>query len=326
MKCTNRKKQLCAVLLAVAFLLNGCGQIKYDFAYDPDYGVSPFQITNLTKEYKTSSFAQDLCVVSQDVSSGDADLESAGAAGLFSVENTTVYAAKNAHTRMNPASLTKIMTALVAVKNGSLDQVLTATEQTKITESGAQVCGIKPGDTMTMDQALHILLLYSANDVAMMIAENVAGSVEGFVEMMNQEAKRLGATNTHFMNPHGLTEENHYTTAYDLYLIFHEAIRYESITQIMHMSNYETVYKDGSGKDKELSVRTTNLYLRGDAPVPERITVMGGKTGTTQAAGHCLILLSRDTSGNSFISVILREPTQDDLYTDMSGLLNEIPR
>ena len=177
---------------------------------------------------------------------------------------------------------------------------------------------------MTLDQALHILLMYSANDVAMLIAENIGGSIEGFVEMMNAEAVRLGATNTHFANPHGLTEENHYTTAYDLYLIFNEALKYEDMTQIMHMTTYDTVYTDGQGNSKELSVKTTNRYLRGDFSPPENVTVIGGKTGTTNAAGHCLILLTRDTSGNSYVSVILRDENSDDLYTDMTGLLRKI--
>ena len=125
---------------------------------------------------------------------------------------------------MYPASLTKVMTALVALQNASPDTVLTATDSVKITESGAQLCGLKAGDTMTLDQALHILLMYSANDAAMLIAENIGGSVDHFVEMMNEEAQRLGATNTSFANPHGLSDDNHYTSAYDLYLIFNEEV------------------------------------------------------------------------------------------------------
>ena len=134
------------------------------------------------------------------------------------------------------------MTALVALENASLDQVLTATSAVNITESGAQLCGLKPGDTMTLDQALLILLVYSANDVAMLIAENIGGTTDHFIEMMNEEAKRLGATNTQFMNPHGLTQDGHYTTAYDLYLIFNEAIKYETFNEIIHMTNYQTTY------------------------------------------------------------------------------------
>lgn len=161
---------------------------------------------------------------------------------------------------MYPASLTKVMTALVALQNASPDTVLTATDSVKITESGAQLCGLKAGDTMTLDQALHILLMYSANDAAMLIAENIGGSVDHFVEMMNEEAQRLGATNTSFANPHGLSDDNHYTSAYDLYLIFNEAIKYDSFNEIIHMTSYQTAYYDKDGKAKELTVNNTNRF------------------------------------------------------------------
>jgi D-alanyl-D-alanine carboxypeptidase len=177
---------------------------------------------------------------------------------------------------------------------------------------------------MTLDQALHVLLMYSANDVAMLIAENIGGTVDNFVEMMNDEAARLGATNTHFTNPHGLTDEEHYTTAYDLYLIFNEAIKYDTFSEIIHMATYQTTYYDQSGKAKELSFKNTNGYINGNVAAPENVTVIGGKTGTTAAAGHCLILLSRDVSGSPFISVILHSDTGDGLYSGMSDLLGEI--
>ena len=127
--------------------------------------------------------------------------------------------AKNVHERLNPASLTKVMTALCALKYGKLDDILTATENVYVTESGAVKLGVTAGDTMTMEQALYGLMLKSANDVANLVAEHIGGSVEGFVNLMNETAASIGATNTHFTNPHGLTDPEHYTTAYDMYLI-----------------------------------------------------------------------------------------------------------
>lgn len=324
MKCTSRVKTLCAVLAAALALtgLSGCGASRYEFPYDTEYDVSSYQVVRTVNASRASAFAEDLCVVTQDVSGNGAPaLTGEEAAILCDLNNTEVLFSQSAHERLHPASLTKVMTALVAIKYGSMDQVLTASSAVNITERGAQLCGLKPGDSMTLSQALHILLLYSANDVAMMVAEGVGGSVEEFVAMMNEEAARIGATNTCFANPHGLTAENHYTTAYDLYLIFNEAIQYEAFREIIHMSNYSTIYHDKNGEEKELSVRTTNRFLRGDVPSPENITVIGGKTGTTNAAGHCLILLSRDVSGAPYISVILRAESGDVLYTEMSELL-----
>lgn len=320
-------KRIAAVITmtVMVFGLTGCGNMKYDMAYSMESDISSFNVIVSDSGNKMSSFASDLCVVTEDIMNDEnVDMSQAEAAVLFDLNQKEVVYAKNAHERLYPASLTKVMTALVALQNGSLDQVLTATNSVNITESGAQLCGLKSGDTMTLDQALRILLIYSANDVAMLIAENIGGTTEHFVEMMNEEAQRLGATNTHFVNPHGLSHDEHYTTAYDLYLIFNEAIQYDVFSEIIHMTNYQTTYYDKDGKAKELSLTTTNLFLRGDYKAPENITVIGGKTGTTSAARHCLMLLSRDVSGAPYISVILRSEGTDTLYSEMSDLLDEI--
>ncbi|MCH5342727.1 MAG: D-alanyl-D-alanine carboxypeptidase [Acetatifactor sp.] len=293
--------------------------------YSAEPKISSFDIVPAQNTEKVSSFAEDLCVVADNLMDDEAvDMSQAAAAALFDLNDREVLYAKNVHDRLYPASLTKIMTALVAIQHGSPDQILTATSVVNITETGATLCGVKSGDTMTLDQALHLLLMYSANDVAMLIAENIGGSVEGFVEMMNEEALRLGATNTHFVNPHGLSNDEHYTTAYDLYLIFNEAIKYETFSEIVHMTTYQTTYYDRNGKEKPITVNTTNQFLKGKYDAPESVTVIGGKTGTTNAAKSCLILLSRDVGGAPYISVILKAETVDILYAEMADLLEEI--
>lgn len=313
-----------SLFLSVVLCLSGCGNIEYTMPYTTDMNVSTYDVLSSQKANTAETFAANLCVVTEDVTSADVDMSQAFSAALFDVNQKEVLFSKNAHEQVHPASLTKVMTALVALKYGSLDQVLVASPAVNITESGAQLCGLKSGDSMTLDQALHILLVYSANDVAMLIAENIAGSPEAFIEMMNAEARSIGATNTNFMNPHGLTQEHHFTTPYDMYLMFNEAMKYEKFTEIIHMTNYSTVYQDKNGKNKELSVRSTNQFLQGNYEAPAEITVIGGKTGTTNAAGHCLILLSRDISGNPYISVIMRSEARDVLYKEMADLLDEI--
>jgi len=307
--------------------LSGCGGLKYDMAYDADSKVSSFNVVSRRNPDVASPFASELCVVTEDVTDDESvNMTQAEAALLCDVNRWNVLYAKNAHERLYPASLTKVMTALVALQHGSPDQVLTATANVKITESGAQLCGLKEGDTMTLDQALRILLVYSANDVSMMIAEGIGGSVENFVAMMNAEARRLGATNTNFANPHGLTDVNHYTTAYDLYLIFNEAVKYDTFNEIIQMSSYQTTYYDKDGKARAFDKQTTNLFVRGDYQAPANVNVIGGKTGTTSAAGHCLILLSRNAGGEPYISVILKSEGTEILYGEMTDLLDEIQK
>jgi D-alanyl-D-alanine carboxypeptidase len=298
--------------------LTGCAGITYSSKYSVS-SSSRDSIDVLT--YPT--FASDLCVVSSDIGS-DVEMAEKVSAGLFDLRKKQTLYAKNVNMQVQPASLTKVMTALVALKYGSLDQNLVAGSDVYVTESGAQKISLKEGDKMTLDQALRILLIYSANDVANLIASNVAGSIDEFVSLMNKEALQIGATNSHFMNPNGLTQDDHYVTAYDMYLIFNAAMEYDIFSEIINMTDYTTTYYDKSGNAKELSISSTNLYLRGDKQAPSGVTVIGGKTGTTNAAGHCLILLSRDTSGNPYISVIMRDTDSGSLYADMSSLLNEI--
>lgn len=326
MRCTGKKGSLLAgMLLTLSLVLSGCGNLKYDMAYQTDSSISSFNVISRQNRRTATPFAANLCVVTENVTPETVNMEDAEAAVQFDVAGTGVLYAKNAHETLHPASLTKVMTALVALKYGKLDQTLTATSAVNITESGAQLCGLKAGDTMTLDQALRILLVYSANDVAMLIAEGVGGSVEQFVQMMNDEARSIGATNTNFANPHGLTDANHYTTAYDLYLIFNQAIQYDTFNEIIQMSSYQTTYYDKNGTAKEFNKQTTNLFIRGDYKTSSNVNVIGGKTGTTNAAGHCLILLSRDVNGSPYISVILCSSSTDGLYTEMVDLLDEIP-
>ncbi len=323
-KIKNKTYKYLAYISLASVLLTGCADTIYEIPYESDSQITSFNIIAREKAGSARAFASDLCIVTEDIMDDESvDMSKAGAALLCDVNSKEVLYAKNAHSRMQPASLTKVMTALVALKHSSAEKVLVATDAVNITESGAQLCGLKKGDTMTLNQALHVLLINSANDVAMLIAENVGGSVEGFVQMMNEEARALGATNTNFMNPHGLTQEDHYTTAYDLYLIFQEAIQNEFLQEIIRTMEYQTTYYDRSGQEKKLNVKNTNRFFR-DYQAPDSVTVVGGKTGTTNAAGHCLMLLARDVNGAPYISIILRSQSSDVLYPEMIDLLNEI--
>lgn len=306
-------------------ILCGCNARPYEMPYEVNSEVSSFRIVNIEEESRSAEpFASDLCVVSSDINLNHVDMSKASGAGLFHINGKETLYAKNVHEQLYPASLTKIMTALVALKYGSTDMVLTASANVTNLESGAQTCGLKEGDQMTLDQALHVLLINSANDAAVLIAEGIAGSVEEFADMMNEEALLLGATNTHFVNPHGLSDDGHYTTVYDIYLITNAAIQYDRFNEIIHMPEYTTIYYDKNGAAREMSVKSTNFYLQGTAQAPSGITVLGGKTGTTNAAGHCLVLVSRDTQGNPYISVVMRSESREDLYTEMTDLLGEI--
>lgn len=324
MKRTDKILSVILIVVLCVSMLFGCGS-SVRVPYASIIGNSSFHLIS-NDENKVEGFAAELCVGDSNVNLPGYDIEQVGASGLFHLNEKSVMYATNMHERLYPASLTKLLTAYIAVKYGNLDQVLTATSEVNITEYGAVIAGLKAGDTMTLEQALHLLLIRSCNDVANLIAENIAGSVDDFVVLMNEEAMKLGATNSHFVNAHGLHNINHYSTVYDIYLIFKEAIKYEAITQIIGMTSYSTTYHNKYGTEQKISVSSTNGFFRKQYKSPENVTILGSKTGTTDEAGSCLALFVKDTAGNPYLSIILNGKTKDDLYTQMRQLLEQINR
>lgn len=317
------KSKFFLILCTAFFLMGTLGGCSYGTPQYLSY-VPDFKAGSRDQEDVADAFAKNLCVTNSDITLGDFSLQDGCSAGLFDLNHRKTLYSLHVNERKNPASLTKVMTALVALKHAKLDQTLTAsTSVNLITEEGAQKIGLRAGDSMTLDQALHILLIYSANDVGIMIAENIGGSVDGFVKMMNEEALALGATNCHFQNPHGLQKDNHYVTAYDMYLIFQETMKFDEFQQIINMTSYTTQYYSSKKEAVAVDIKSTNRYFSGKAKMPSNITVIGGKTGTTTAAGHCLILLAKDTAGNPYIAVILGDTSVDRLYNDMTAMLEK---
>lgn len=237
----------------------------------------------------------------------DPDIQ-AKAALLVDWDTETVLYAKNEHAELYPASLTKIMTALLtleAVDQGklALDQELTATASALdgLAADGS-TAGIKVGETMTVENYLKCMLIVSANEACDVLAEGVSGSVSAFVDAMNARAAELGCKNTHFVNPNGLHDSQHYTSAWDLYLITREALKYPEFMAVCDMGVAEI---PATNLSESRRLRTTNYllsnwraagYLYPDAH--------GIKTGSTSEAGHCLV--SSATRGSrSLISVVL---------------------
>lgn len=251
------------------------------------------------------------------------DSKSGLLAGIDTLEN--VYG-KNVYDRVYPASVTKIMTALIALEKANFSDKVTFTEDMVVTEYGAKLCGFNVGDELTVEQLFYSLLIYSGNDAANALAIHIGGSIEGFSDMMNKKAKNLGCVDTHFVNPSGLHDNDHYTSAYDLYLIFNECLKYDSFIDAIRQRSYSISYKDASGEIIENYYTTTNQYFVDAYDYPDSVRVLGGKTGTTDEAGSCLILYDVDKNSQGYISVILGADDSDELYSEMNILLNKIPK
>ncbi len=302
--------------------LSGCSRVSDEYRYSEERLVS-MMTSDISSDALADSFASDLCVINGDEPHQDAFVN-AEAAGLFSVDDQSVLFQKQPFEPMHPASITKIMTALLAVKYGNPDEAVTVGDEVIIREAGASMCNIKSGETLTLEQLLYGLMLPSGNDAGNAIAVHMGGSVEGFSSMMNQEARKLGATDTHFLNPHGLTEDTHLTTVYDLYLILNEALKYPLFRDIISTAEYTADYRDAEGNAKQQIWYNSNKYITGAETVPDGLHVIGGKTGTTNAAGYCLILVSEDDAGQEYISVVLKAGSRSDLYDNMTNIICKI--
>ena len=218
---------------------------------------------------------------------------------------------KNAHERMYPASLTKIMTALLvleAVDSGqlSLDQQVTATESAmEGLAADGSTAGIQAGEILTVDQLLQCMLIISANEACNILAEQVSGSVDAFVDAMNAKAEALGCEDTHFANASGLHNSQHYTTAWDLYRITAEAMKHEDFMRICDTAR-ATIPATNLSEERKLY--TTNYLIDTWRSLGYVYSNAHGiKTGSTDEAGHCLVSSATDGS-LSFVSVALGGP------------------
>ncbi len=318
----NRNILTAAACMSVMLFSVGCGR-EEELTNPYSFENRPVLADIAEEEALGHFFAEDLCVVSDETAFSSSELDSEAGA-LFDLEGKHTLYSKNAFERLYPASITKIMTAILAIKYGNLDDMVTVTKDAVITEPGASLCHINPGDQLTLEQLLYGLMLPSGNDAGAAIAVHIAGSIESFADMMNQEALSLGATDTHFVNPHGLTDENHYTTAYDLYLIFNEALKLQKFREITGVSSYDASYVDKDGAPVSQTWKSSNMYMLGKKETPDGVTVFSGKTGTTKAAGSCLIMASSYHQDHEYISVVLKAENKDKLYENMTKLISKI--
>lgn len=303
-------------------LLRRSSQLDMTSAYsvkEEMYGTHGAEIST----QKADSFASSYAVSSGNMSLEGVAISDTTKAGLFDLDHGSVMFAQNIHEKSYPASITKIMTAILAFKNGNMDDIVTIPAEALNQESGSTEIGFQEGDQVTLDELLHGLLIYSGNDAAVAIAQHIGGSVDQFVEMMNQEALELGATNTHFANPSGLQDENHYTTVYDIYLMLQEAMTYPHFLEIAQLSSYNLTCNRGE-QEVTFHLDATDQYLTRQVTSPKNVTVLGGKTGTTSDAGSCLALLSQNAYGEPYISIVLHAANKTNLYTYMNQLLSAI--
>lgn len=242
-------------------------------------------------------------------------IHSEGAVVINAADGAILYG-KNAGERFYPASITKLMTALLVLEQCNLDDTVTFSKTaTTNLESGAVSLGMVEGDKLTVRQCLYALLLKSANEVGNGLAEHVSGSVSAFAEVMTQKAASLGCTGTNFTNPHGLNDSNHYTTPYDMALIGRAAFQNEELCRIDTTLGYKLP------ATKNADARTITMGHKMMHPTDSRYYegIIGGKTGYTSKAGNTLVT-GAERDGVRLIAVVMKSNSTH--YEDTRALLD----
>lgn len=246
---------------------------------------------------------------------------------LIDADTGTILAQKNADKKMYPASLTKIMTAILAIEMGELTDIITVDNETPHEIDGSHIA-LEPGEILTLKDLLYALMLPSANDAASVIAKHYGKSLDGFVKIMNEKAKELGAYNTNFENPHGLHSDNHYTTAADLALITKYAMENETFRKIVATTRYEIQTTNKKNESRPFTTLNRLLYNNNNNQIlvdgayisPYYEYATGVKTGYTPEAGNCLAATA-EKDGTRLIAVTMKGISLE-MYQDAHNLFN----
>lgn len=213
---------------------------------------------------------------------------------------------RNADERIYPASITKLMTAILVVENCELDETVTVSENAVTSvPSGYVNANLQVGEELTVEDLLYVMLIPSANDAANALAEHVGGSIESFSTMMNSKAKELGCTGSNFTNPSGLHQEEHYTTTRDLYLISKQAISNSLIKKIVGTINYTLLNTEKYTKTKRIFT-STNYMKRKSLTKYYCDYCIGGKTGYTEYAKNCVVEFA-NKDGMELTAIVMGE-------------------
>lgn len=227
---------------------------------------------------------------------------SAESAILMDANTGVILYAKDIHRKSYPASTTKLLTCLIAMEHGNLDDMVTFSHEAVFSVPvGGSNMGMDEGESIPLEEALYGILVASANEVANAVGEYVSGSIEAFIADMNKRAAELGCTDSHFMNTNGLHDENHYTSAYDLALIAKQFFQNEMLCKISNTPRYH--FEPTATQPDDFFKKTKHRIINGEIPYEG---VVGGKTGYTDDARQTLVTCA-ERNGMKLICVVLNE-------------------
>lgn len=255
----------------------------------------------------------------------DTPVLSGESAILIDYDCNEILFEKGAHKKLYPASTTKIMTAILAIELGNMSDMVMVDEEIISLTAGSHIA-LDYDEMISFEDLLNAMLIESANDAALALAKHVSGSIDEFIKLMNDKAKELGAIDTNFVNPNGLHNESHVSTAYDLALIAQYAMQNDIFREIVIKPTY--TIEPTNKKTEARYLRTTNKFFNGAENIeldgkliPIKYEgVLGVKTGYTSHAQNCLVTYA-EKNGQRLISVVLKSNGKE-VYTDTHKLLN----
>lgn len=319
-----KKKQIIAIMMTSILMLTGCGGQRKTELLAHEHGLSEDVQAASDRMAETEQWmGQEICVPDGQALVEDEEVDAA-AALFFSLEKPEAVYAKNVYQKLNPASITTLFTAYVVLQERSLSDTVTVTADAVSDLYRVSAVGLKPGDQLTVEQLLYGMLLCSGVDAANVLAIDTAGSMDAFVRMMNTAAKECGCVDTQFQNPNGLTQTGHYTSAYDIYRIMQCLSEDARFMKIFSTKTYQAIYKDVDGNEKEETYTSTVQFIEDGISQIGFCEIVGGKTGTTQSAGHCLALLCQNQEGELYVAVVMKASSKERLYEQIEHIVKKI--
>ena len=306
------------LLLIIFFIIYGfCSCIAGTDSEEKSDSSEPTKTVTLTTK-EPDPEPQKIELFSND-NAEDLDISSKNGI-LVSLDSNEIVAQKNGNKKIYPASMTKVMTLLVAAENAtSLDDTFTYTAELidPLFLEGATMAGFKHDETVTVRDMIYGTVLPSGADAATGLAIKTAGSVEAFVALMNEKAKELGLENTHFVNTSGLHDPNHYSTCYDMAVIMKAAMENDVCREVLTAIDYTT---SATPQNPEGIHLASTMFQKIYGNEAENVEILAGKTGYTSEAGCCLVSFAQNINGKSFILVSSQAGSQwggiyDAIYT-----------
>lgn len=316
-----------SVLLSAALCLSSFAGTVASFAvpvfaeeeyYEEDYEEEEYYEDEASDDGEEEPwFVQDPTVDTNEIKGWpQGDTVDADSAVLMDAETGAILYAKHMDEQKYPASITKIMTVLLGLEHGNLKDVVKFSEYAVYSiEFGSAHLGLTEGEELTLEQCLYGIMLASANEISNAVAEYVAGDVETFAKMMNEKAESLGCKNTHFVNPNGLHDDDHYVCARDMALITQEALKYDKFREIINTDEYH--YPPTN------LVKEDRYFVNHHQMLMEESYdgIIGGKTGFTDQAFNTLVTCA-ERDGMTLIAVVLHAPGIDSEYGDTRTILD----